>query len=116
MSRAASLRVSYAVLLFVLYAPGFFIWYAFVPPQAGREKKGESGDTPAPPAMGLRPPAPPLFACLRRDEKKKEKAGDIPAALGHGTAPPGIPCWMATHRCTRWTKKEQPLQIQRLLL
>src|SRR5579883_1274295 len=32
------------------------------PPAAGRERgENEAGDTPAPPAMGLRPPAPPLL-------------------------------------------------------
>src|SRR5579883_2455868 len=40
----------------------FVIWYSSGPPAAGPEGgEKESGDTPEPPAMGLRPPAPPLF-------------------------------------------------------
>jgi len=64
----ASLQGIFAARLMVLY---FLTWYFRGPPAAGREgRKEKSGDTPAPPAMGLRPPAPPalLFRAAGRKE------------------------------------------------
>jgi len=84
---------------------------------AGREGgKKESGDTPEPSAMGLRPPAPPalvrkrgrmwpmgvhlsqgglsspLFLCrLRRHERRKEGIGGYPQPPTRGTKSPWTP-------------------------
>src|SRR5579883_3173361 len=53
----------------------FFIWYSR--PACGGPRRGEkeSGDTPEPLAMGLRPPAPPLFAspAAGREEGRKSR-------------------------------------------
>src|SRR5579883_1718076 len=87
-------------------------------PKGGRK---ESGDTPEPPAMGLRPPAPPaesgrkrrenmagdtpigftlrqgglsspLFLCrLRRHEGRKEGIGGYPQTPTRGTSSPWTP-------------------------
>src|SRR5579883_393618 len=69
-------------------------------PKGGRK---EAGDTPAPPAMGLRPPAPPAvlfrgFVPVLKSKhhaagRKGEKgSGGHSRAPGHGTASPGTPC------------------------